>query len=44
MKRYTLAELTALESQLKAEVAREEEAENIAAGRGSGRALYARFT
>ena len=44
VKRYTLAELTSLESQLKAEVAREEEAENIAAGRGSGRALYARFT
>ena len=44
VKRYTLAELTTLESQLKAEVAREEEAENIAAGRGSGRALYARFS
>jgi hypothetical protein len=25
-------------------VAREEEAENIAAGRGSGRTLYVRFT
>jgi len=44
VKRYTLAELTALESQLKSDVAKEEEAENIAAGRGSGRALYARFT
>ena len=44
VKRYDLAELLALQSQLKAQVAMEREAENIASGRGSGRTLYARFT
>jgi hypothetical protein len=43
VKRYELSELLTLEAQLKAEVAREEEAESIAAGRGSGRTLYVRF-
>jgi hypothetical protein len=43
VKRYDLSELLTLESQLKAEVAREDEAEAIANGRGSGRNLFVRF-
>ena len=44
VKRYDLSELLQLESQLKAEVAREEAAESIANGRGNPFNLFVRFS
>ncbi len=43
LKRYDLAELLALESRLKAEVAREQKAAMIANGLGNPHSLYVRF-
>ena len=44
VKRYDLSELLQLESQLKAEVAREDAAESIANGRGNPFNLFVRFS
>ena len=43
LKRYELAELLALESRLKSEVAREQKASLIANGLGNPHSLYVRF-